>query len=300
MANFEYKFFELLDESLKETLTNQYSVDELDVEDVYTNTQLSKVEQHSNYMYVALQFPEYNQSSRHFLTKEVHCFVSEKYLLVIDKHKFKHVGQFQEVVEAVMVEEEKSFYVFYEMVDFIITKIFRVMSKFRDEITDMENRLFSDRGSHLVKKDLITDLEKVKRNLIDFVSIISPLESTIVELQTKHNKFVDNEGVEWLDDSLDKIKKMLNNLINFRQQVDMIIETNEALIARNTNDTIKILTAVNLAVVMPTMITSFFGMNVYFGLDVNNPTFIPLIIIILTAIVSVVGIFVYFKKKKWL
>ena len=102
-----------------------------------------------------------------------------------------------------------------------------------------------------------------------------------------------------LDDSLDKVKKMINNLNNFREQMTMISETNEALIARNTNDTIKILTAVSLIAVIPTAITSFFGMNVYFGWTTIDSYFPVALISFVVVSATVITLF-YFKKKRWL
>jgi len=294
---FEYKFIQALDEDLKKQLQDNYNIDELDIEDIYTNTQLSKIEQRSNYLYVFLQFPEYNSTRRKFSIKEVHCLISDKYLLILDKHNFKHVQQFESVREGILDSEDGPFATFYEMLDFVLTRIFRAINKFRLEVGELEASLF-DADVDTDHTNLIMEIQIVKRNLINFISIISPLKSTITELQTKYTKFIDNKGVELLDDSLDKIKKMINNLNNYRQQMDMVTETNEVLIAHNSNETIKRLTSVNLIAIIPMAVTSFFGMNVYFGW--NSDSIAPLIVIIITVLMMTYLTLYYFKKKNWL
>ena len=85
--DFQFKIFHGLDDELKTTLKNQYQIEELDIEDVFTSTQLSKREIKKDYLYIALQCPEYDKDDRKFLNKEIHCIVSERYFLIIDKNK---------------------------------------------------------------------------------------------------------------------------------------------------------------------------------------------------------------------
>lgn len=296
MPRFDYQLIKGLDEELKITLFEKYKIEELDIEDVYTSTQLSKIEQRKDYLYVALQFPEYDKVKRHFDLKEIHCFINPGYFLVIDKDNFKHLNQFDNLKETFLSHDYDSFDVFYEMLDFFVTKIFRVIGKFRAEIADLERGLFDEGGD---KEDLITEIQIIKRNLINFTSIISPLKTLIEEMQTKYTAFIDADGKEFLDDSLDKVKKMMNNLGNFRDQMVMITETNESLIARNTNETIKILTAVNLIAVVPTALASFFGMNLYFGWDVTKESLLPFLAITSLILAATLATYIYFKKKKW-
>ncbi|GAB4146356.1 MAG: magnesium/cobalt transporter CorA [Patescibacteria group bacterium] len=294
---FSYAFVEGLDEELKSELEEIYGIKELDVEDVFTDTQLAKIEQRPDYLYVALQFPEYEKSKRQFALKEVHCFLSEKFLMIIDKHHFKHAKQFNNLRDHLVEDDEAtSFVVFYEMLDFFCTKAYRVLNKFKSEIGQIEADLFD----FDTEEDLLQEILIIKRNLINFENIIRPLERVIVDLETKYIKFVNQKGVEFLDDSLDKIKKIVNNLQNYKEQMNLLTETNESLIARSTNETIKALTAINLIVLVPTIITSFFGMNVFFGWDPAAPSLHEIIGITLFVILSTLAIFIYFKRKRWI
>ncbi len=83
-TQFEYNFHIGLDKDLKDSMSSQYGIAELDIEDVFTDTQLSKIEARKTYLYVCLQFPEYDRSIRQFFIKEIHIFVAPKFLLLID------------------------------------------------------------------------------------------------------------------------------------------------------------------------------------------------------------------------
>ncbi len=209
----------------------------------------------------------------------------------------KNINQFNNIKDKIITDKEvSSFKFFYEILDFIITKATRAIYKFKQEILIIENDIFDFK----TRQDLLKEILIIKRNLINFESIIQPIALLINEIETKKNIYVNPTEVELLDDSLDKIKKILNNLQNFKGQMELITETNEVLIARNTNEIIKALTSVNIIVLVPTIIASFFGMNVNFGWDPAEASLTELYFITLFMICSTVIILWYFKKKDWI
>ena len=295
-SSFTFDFVNGLDSELKTKMENEYLIDSLDVEDVFTDTQLSKIEQKEDYLYICLQLPEYDRSERKFLIKEVHSFVSPKYFLLIDKNNSKHAKQFVNLKDNFLSEDQaSSFRLFYEMLDFFILKSYKVIYKFISKINAVEEDIFNFN----TKQDLLKEILIIKRNLINFESTIEPIAELIKNLQTINTHFVTTNGIEFLDDSLDKIKKILNSTSNFKEQMNLLTETNESLIARNTNETIKALTSVNIIVLIPTIITSFFGMNIYFGWDPTSMNFTQLLQIILMTIFSTTIVWWYFRNKRW-
>jgi Mg2+ and Co2+ transporter CorA len=82
----------------------------------------------------------------------------------------------------------------------------------------------------------------------------------------------------------------------------LLTETNEMLIARNTNDNIRRLTLINILLLWPSAIGAFFGMNVHFGWMTVSETqnLIPVMTIILIMILSTVGMYAFFRIKKWI
>ena len=146
---------------------------------------------------------------------------------------------------------------------------------------------------------MILEIQIIKRNIINFISIIRPLEIVISDLQNKHILLSTPEVIEKLDDTLDKVKKILENLYNLKEQMVMLTETNEAVTARSTNQVIKTLTSISMIILVPNIITSFFGMNVYFGWGLEN-NHLPLIFISIAIILLTFSLFVILQRRKWL
>jgi magnesium transporter len=286
---FLFLYFTGVDDDLERTLGEDYNIDESDVEDIFTDTQLSKIEIREKYIYIAIQFPEFDKSTQRFIIKDLHCFVSDDWLIVIDKNEYKHFKQFINF-EQQIVDFMNSFLMFAELLDFCTTKTYKMITKFKSQIIELESDLFTFQDDLDVLKDILI----FKKNIINFQSVIEPLRGVMVELQQK-NKKLRPIDVEWLDNSLDTIKKIINNLQNFKEQMVLLSDTNEALINRTTNNRVRTLTAVSLIGLVPSFWVGFFGMNVHFGF--SEDSLVPLILISSIIFVSCGGLLLLFRKK---
>jgi Mg2+ and Co2+ transporter CorA len=288
---YQYYFTSKLDERVKDLLTIK-QIDPLDIEDIFTDTNLSKAEVKKLYTYLALQLPEYDRETSFFQKKQIQMVYNEDYMILIDENNHKNLQIFETQRRSGNMQFNNPSELALEIFDFLVTRLIRVVNKLRDEVVDIEKSIFNFESS----RDLILDLQILKKNIINFVSLITPLNDALSDLR----KSATPEEILKIDDTSDKINKMLNNLSNFKEQLSLLTETNEVLIARSTNEIVKVMTFVNILFLIPTIIVGFFGMNVGFGWSTD--TFTPVAIIGISAliVISMVSAFLVFKKKKWL
>ncbi len=84
---FQYIEYHGLTDALKNKLQKDFHIHEEDIDDVFSPTQLSKFEIRKNYAYFALQFAEPDEKNKIHI-EQIHCFISPKYLFIIDEHGF--------------------------------------------------------------------------------------------------------------------------------------------------------------------------------------------------------------------
>jgi magnesium transporter len=271
-----------------------YGITELDTEDVLSDTQLSKVEFRPDYIYIALQFPEFEKTKRTFIEKEVHCFVNKDYLIIINKHGFRAVEAFQNI-KGMDIDRNTTFDLFYEMLWKGLNNAYRAMLKLKIEVNQLNEQIFNDqKGS----KDFIFDIQTTKRNIVNFEGIVEPLEEVLQAIEFKQHRLVDKEDKEQIDDCLDLIKKILNNIGNLKQQIQIISETNESIIARSTNEVVKRLTGISILVLVPSTITGFFSMNMFYGFSTTQQG--PMIAVVITVLVLTGIVYLVLRRKNWI
>ena len=79
--------------------------------------------------------------------------------------------------------------------------------------------------------------------------------------------------------------------------LDSTMDTYANLINNNMNQVMRLLTSLNMIIMLPTLVASLFGMNLINGMVESRWGFI--IAIIISAILTVLGWW-YFRKRKWL
>lgn len=261
-GTFQYLEYRGLDETLREKLIAEFHIHEEDIEDIFSPTQLSKFETRKNYLYFALQFPSINARTQRIQIQQIHALVSKKYLFVIDEDGFTAIKDFYRIRNKLVTHEQyNSFDLFYELLDISVISMFQLLHTIHARVRDVEETLFSE---ELHDKDHISEIQDIKKSIINFKSIISPLYELLDDILRKNIALIDEVSREAIDDSLDKIKKLNNKLDNFKETMKLLTETNEMLIARNTNDNVRRLTLINVLLLGPSAIGAFFGMNVHF------------------------------------
>jgi magnesium transporter len=282
-----------VNDKLRKLLQTQYQIKDLDIEDIFTDTQLSKIESRPSYLYTALHFLEHNPKTSHFEVKEVHCLISDSYLLTINKHKYSQLINFVKTSKTLAEEYLTPIDLYYEMLDIFVTSMFSSLTFFYVEIQEMEKELFDFETNF----DFLREILVVKRNLVKFRSVLGPLSQAIEELQSK-DRVIGDKGKEKLDDSLDKIKKILNTIETLISEVELLSDTNESLLSRSTNQIVKVLTSFSIIAIPATFLTGFFGMNVRYGWE--EQSIWPLTLVSGGILLVTTSLYLYFKKKKWI
>lgn len=248
-----------VDPATEALLNEQFGINELDVEDIFSDTQLSKLELRRNYFYVALQIPEFDKAKQSFLIKDLHCFVSNDWVVIIDKQNYKHFQQFVNFQDQLLEDEEvmTSNMFFAEIIDFCMTKTYKAIMKFKNNILQLESDVFKFADDI----DNLKEILILKKNLVNFESVIEPLQETLLELTQKVKLKVSSSESDRLENSLDTANKMLNNILNFKAQMNLLTQTNESLTRRNSNignKNLRITTLYGFASVLIVQILIFF------------------------------------------
>lgn len=287
-------------EALRNKLEKDFHIHEDDIDDIFSPTQLSKFEIRKHYAYFALQFAEADEKNKIHI-QQIHCFISSKYLFIIDEDGFGGIRDFDRR-RSLLVSRNKynSFDLFYELLDMSVIRMFGFLSTIHGRMKNLESTIFSHDS---IENDQLSEIQDIKKNIINFKSLLTPLYDMFDELSLKHTDLIDETGKEAIDDSLDKIKKLINRLDNFREMMKLLTETNEMLTARSTNQNVRRLTLFNVLLLCPTLVAGFFGMNVHFGwftLLSANSALTPLGVIALTMLATTGATYFFFLWKKWI
>ena len=127
-----------------------------------------------------------------------------------------------------------------------------------------------------------------------YLASLTPTKLVVEKLRS--NKFVDLHEADHdlLEDLWWSLDQHIQMSVFGVKQVANIREAYSTVVSNNLNKTVKVLTSVTVILTVPTIVSSFFGMNV--PVPLANHVFGFLLITILTVMASILLYYVFRKK----
>jgi len=160
------------------------------------------------------------------------------------------------------------------------------------EIQDAEKQLQTS-----IRNEELLELMRLERTLTYFVTSIRGNEILLQKFQSilkqRHMKY-DADLFEDVEIEMQQARTTANV---YSEILAGMMDAFAAVISNNVNVIMKRLTSFSIILMLPTLIASFYGMNLEVGTTIHNPKFY--VVIGCSLIISVL-ITLFFKKKRWL
>jgi magnesium transporter len=286
-------------------LASRFGWHPLDVEDVLSRRQRPKVDVHSSdddghggYLFTVLHFPVYDKTVGRLNAGELDAFIGEDYLVTLPTVELRPVTLlFRRAYESEDFRRQLlsrgSGRLFYEVLDDLYDYCFPILDKIGFKLEQIDEEIGAAEGA----KGLVTDIHRVKQEIISYRKIIKPQRPTLRQLDRSIERFLSEELEDYFDDLVDASERIWDLLDNYKEVVEALESTNESLISHQQNDILYVLTVFIVVLTPLTFITGFFGMNVHFpGFNGWDAFFASLGLMAVT----VVGMLAFFRWRRWL
>ena len=271
----------------------------LDVEDVLSKRQRPKVDDYvdDGYLFGVLHFPAYDKSIQRLNAGELDFFLGSDYLVTISNVELLPVTRlFTRLQEDERLRDQLfgkgSGRLLYEVLDDLFDYCFPILDKIAYKLDSIEDDI-EDRRS----EEIVTDISKVKQEIISYRKIIKPQRPALRLLERHIERFLPVELELYFDDLVDASERIWDLLDNYKEVVEALESTNESVISHRQNDVLRILTVFSVVLLPLTLISGIFGMNVAFPGEATHTAFWIIVGLMVAVIVSMVA---FFKYKRWL
>ncbi|MBU1089545.1 magnesium transporter CorA family protein [Patescibacteria group bacterium] len=277
-------------------LAENFKFHPLDLEDCLTEIQRPKIDEYSDYLFIVLHFPIWNQNTGRVTTEEVDIFIGQNFVITLHKGVLLPLEKIREECGGESgckkYLERGSGYFLYQLTSKLFDYCFPILDKMWKSARRLEGDVFDEEGV----RDLLKDIMLLKKNIITFRRILQPERPVISALEHKNKKFLPEALEVYFDDVVDKIEKQWSSLDSLKEMAETLQDANESLISHRSGETIKVLTIFSVIMLPLTLISGIFGMNVGLPFQKNVDAFLGIAGMMLV----VAGVmFIYFRWKKW-
>src|SRR5947208_16736709 len=284
-------------------LAKRFGWHPLDVEDVIKRRQRPKVdvyteEEGEGYLFAVHHFPVYDTAIGRLNAGELDVFLGPDYLVTLPTVElrpvtllFRRAYENEEFRRQLLARGTGR--LFYEVLDDLYDYCFPILDKIGFKLEQIDEEIGAAEGA----KGLVTDIHKVKQEIISYRKIIKPQRPTLRQLERSIERFLPEDLELYFDDIVDASERIWDLLDNYKEVVEALEDTNESLISHQQNDILYVLTVFSVVMLPLTFLTGFFGMNVHFpGFDSWGAFWGSLGLMAVT----IVGMLAFFRWKRWL
>ncbi len=289
-------------------LSNEFSLHALAVEDALSGHQRAKLERYADTLFVVLRPARYLDDVEEVEFGELHVFVGPDFVVTIRHAESPNLGKVRKRLEATpellaMGPEA----VLYAILDEVVDEYAPVIAGLENDIDEIEDELYAgDEGVSLRIYSLL-------REVMDFQRATQPLVQMLEGLLRGSDKYTVNlELQRSLRDVLDHVIRVVERADSFRSILENALTVQAALVAQRQNEEMKRLTEHSVTqaedtkrisawaaiLFAPTLIGGIYGMNFDIMPELQWAWGYPFAIGLMVALG--VGLYVVFKKKRWL
>lgn len=216
---------------------------------------------------------------------------NENYIVTISKRDTKLVSQFLKKTKIVEPHKHTRFTLY--MMFALAQQFIQCLKKIDNESREVEDKLQSS-----MKNKEIFDLMALNKMLVYFSTALNS-DKIVLERLMKSPSFKQfDDDIDLMDDVLVELNQAIEMCTIYRDILSGMMDAFASIISNNLNIVMKVLAIITIVLSIPTLVASFYGMNVKnIPLGDNNYAF-WIIIGISAALAVVAGLILYIVEHR--
>lgn len=244
--------------SALEALGAVFNLHPLALEDVRSHRQRPKVEDYDDLTFVVVRAPRWDRENDEMSWLTVGIFLGPDFLITACTDP---VAELDAVEKRLLSAKSTSKsaridHVFYQVLDNIVDAYFPIMDDLEDRIEELEEGVFAGPEPEELEK-----IQGIKHIVSKTRKTIYPMREAMVALEKGEFPHVREETQIYIRDVADHTTRLAERLDHVKELAILAQETWNATLANHTNQTVRRLTVVTVALLVPNLIAQIFGMN---------------------------------------
>jgi magnesium transporter len=282
-------------EEVKKYLSDRFNFHPMDLEDVLSKRQLSKIEEYQQYVFFIFHIPVFDKTTQVSTKRQWCAFAGEKFLVTLRPIELQVIDEM--LRESEFNEDSRkefmgkgSGYLLYSILDHAVDAYFPILDKILSLMDDIEDRVF-DEGVEVAR-----EINILRRDIITQRRVMFPERALQADVQNKLKRFSKIDLSVYFSDLSDHVNKICDTLDEAKEIIEVFKDADSTLSNYRSNRVIRTL-ALMFAIGFPViLIAGIFAMNVLpTGISGNLGTFI---IVLAVMVVIIVLLLLFFRRRK--
>ncbi|RKX29566.1 MAG: magnesium and cobalt transport protein CorA [Candidatus Zixiibacteriota bacterium] len=276
-------------------LTHDFRFHPLAIEDVISEKPRTKIDDYDRYLFLVFQIVDYIGREEGLKIGEIDLFLIDNALVTVhyDDHRiFDYLYHRAERDERLMGRGVD--FLFHAVIDNIVDNYNSTLDILEYDIDQIEDDVLGGEADEETLNTIFT----LRRDIVHLKRIVMPQKEVLSRLSREQFQQLSSKVSVYFSDIYDHLVQ-IDDISNFHREIlNSSLEVYYSSISTRTNAIIKVLTIFTVLFIPPTFLVGLWGMNFEFmpELDWEYGYFFALGIMLMV----VLGLVIFFRKKKWL
>lgn len=281
-------------------LSGHFRLHPLVLEELGHVTLRPRVDRYDSYIYVILHFPIFNEREKKTYPREVDFILTQDELITVTYEAIRPLDDFfkrctRERSSAEAFASKTPAHLFFYILKELYTFALRELDHIQEHINEIEERVFSTEHE---EEALIEDLSFVRRDVIDFRRSLKPQQAALETLAIQGEILYGRNAKPFFQELLGEYQKVWNLVENSKEAIDALYDNNVAVLNIKQNESMRILSIMAFVTFPLVLFAQLFSMATVATPIIGSRYDFWIIVAIM--ILAAIGMFVFFKRKRWL
>ncbi len=278
-----------------EEIGSRLDIHPLVLEDILDPSQRPKIDDFDQHLFIELNMLLWDHDHTQIIAEQVSLILGINYLITFQEYE-------KDVFDLVRkrlregksrITRQGADYLAYSLIDAIVYHYFIVLENLGEKIEFLEEELVTDPDPGTLQS-----IHELKRELIFLRKSVWPLREVIGTLERGESALFQESSLIYLRDVYDHTIQIIDTVETFRDMVSGMLDIYLSSISNRMNEVMKVLTIIATVFIPLSFIVGLYGMNFKFMPELDwKWGYFAVWGVIITV---VVGMLVYFRRRKWL
>ncbi|MGE5430841.1 MAG: magnesium/cobalt transporter CorA [Syntrophomonadaceae bacterium] len=279
---------------------DKFGIHPLTQEDIMNTAHRPKAEDNGSYIFVVIKMLDLESGTGTLKTEQLSLIIGKNYVISFQENatdEFEAVrGNLRE--NKGKIRELGPDYLAYRILDVVLDNYFSVLEKIGDKIESIEDELVENPTRQTLEK-----IYKLKGEMIIIRRAVWPLREVISSLEKIETELIAKSTQPYLRDLYDHIVQLIDTNENYREMTAGLMDIYLSSVSNKLNEIMKVLTIISTFFIPLNFIAGLYGMNFNTNISKYNMPELnfylgyPMALSIMLLVV--IGLFIYFRRKKW-
>ena len=267
----------------------------LDIEDLVNVAQRPTLSIGDGYIKVILKLLHYDEGQE-LVSEHLSMVLFKKSLIVFhesDDPVFESVKNRMRTVSG-RIRSRQSDYLMFALMDYVVDHYFQLTESLTDKVEIMEDQIF--RG--VDQESITNDIQILKKEVVRIRRAVNPLIEITGRMVRQEDDLISDSTKAFLRDLQDHVSQVVESVEMNREMIWGLMDMYMTILSNKMNEVMKVLTIISTIFIPLSFIAGVYGMNFEYmpELGYKYAYFILLGVMALL----ILGMFFYFRRKKWL